>query len=346
MKLVIEYEASWRNSFLDGSNNERLPKKGRNFIATSSQLSKNTYFHHEVTKDTVMGLLNRLVGEQRKLYQSREDPNYYFKDIEEIFDEIKDIQDNPRFVSDEVVYLRNIGDSEDRNSFAGLIKDNVPIFKSTFAGMLWGVLFLSLEDLYSFVLDKNFSVPKVNNIGPLQIVTRISEISETKDIAVKDEENYNKALEIFEVFKKEISGYKFESGKPIKAFSLYFSSLYLQIERMRKAGLPIDESLTAQKKIPGISLNNFTLKDFMGKFGGGKKKAWGCPYILKERVKGEGEISHKLKKQSGTLTINLRIARQRAEEIKQKIEEAAVATFYLGKKGLAYLVSIDTRESI
>ena len=34
MKIVIDYEASWRNSFLDGVNDEPLPKKGRNFVAS------------------------------------------------------------------------------------------------------------------------------------------------------------------------------------------------------------------------------------------------------------------------------------------------------------------------
>lgn len=27
MRIIIDYEASWRNSFLDGSNDEALPKK-------------------------------------------------------------------------------------------------------------------------------------------------------------------------------------------------------------------------------------------------------------------------------------------------------------------------------
>jgi hypothetical protein len=28
MQIIIEYESSWRNSFLDGSNNQPLPKGG------------------------------------------------------------------------------------------------------------------------------------------------------------------------------------------------------------------------------------------------------------------------------------------------------------------------------
>ena len=40
MKIEIEYEASWRNSFLDGSNDEVLPKKGRKFIGSITALKR------------------------------------------------------------------------------------------------------------------------------------------------------------------------------------------------------------------------------------------------------------------------------------------------------------------
>ena len=40
MQIIIEYESSWRNSFLDGSNNEPLPKGGRNFIASMTTLKQ------------------------------------------------------------------------------------------------------------------------------------------------------------------------------------------------------------------------------------------------------------------------------------------------------------------
>ena len=53
MKITIEYEASWRNSFLNGSNNEPLPKNGRNFIASMKELEKNeNYRSRSVTLDT------------------------------------------------------------------------------------------------------------------------------------------------------------------------------------------------------------------------------------------------------------------------------------------------------
>ena len=80
MKIVVKYDSSWRNSFLDGNNNEPLPKKGRKYIASMTSLKKSENFiKRDITKDTIMGVLNRLIGDQRKLYQSREDENYYFR---------------------------------------------------------------------------------------------------------------------------------------------------------------------------------------------------------------------------------------------------------------------------
>lgn len=66
MKITIEYESSWRNSFLDGSNNEKLPKKGRNFLASVKQLNEKNnpenFIKREITISTVMGMMNRLIG--------------------------------------------------------------------------------------------------------------------------------------------------------------------------------------------------------------------------------------------------------------------------------------------
>lgn len=56
MRITIEYESSWLKSFLDGSNNESLPRQGRNFIGSMTALGKEGNFKtRAVTKDTVMG---------------------------------------------------------------------------------------------------------------------------------------------------------------------------------------------------------------------------------------------------------------------------------------------------
>lgn len=65
MQIIIEYEASWCNSFLDSSNNEELPPKGKErkigqiFVGLIQALRKNTNFKYQpISKDTIMGILN------------------------------------------------------------------------------------------------------------------------------------------------------------------------------------------------------------------------------------------------------------------------------------------------
>ena len=157
MKITIEYESSWRNSFLDGSNNEVLPTGGRGFIGSMTALKTPGNFKScSVTKDTIMGVLNRLIGDQRKLYKIRQDIQYYFKEIEPILSNT-DIVDKSQ-TQNEIVYLRNISGSTDQNSFTGMIKADDITFNSNFSQKLWGILWLPFEEVLKFIQDINFQV--------------------------------------------------------------------------------------------------------------------------------------------------------------------------------------------
>ncbi len=79
---------------------------------------------------------------------------------------------------------------------------------------------------------------------------------------------------------------------------------------------------------------------------GEKKKIWGNPYIHEKFVKGEGKTSHLMTKASGTLEIIINVSRDKAKGIKLLIDNAGVSSFYLGKKGLAYVSKISTKEVI
>ena len=65
--------------------------------------------------------------------------------------------------------------------------------------------------------------------------------------------------------------------------------------------------------------------------------------MRKERIKGEGEVVSLMTKASGKVEISIDVDREKAKEIKRLIENAGVSSFYLGKKGLAYVTDIDTR---
>ncbi len=332
MKITIEYEASWRNSFLDGSNNEALPKNGRKFIGSMTSLKKEENFiPRKVSLDTVMGVLNRLIGDQRKLYQARSEDAYYFKDIEEL---VK-YEDKPSVINNEMTYIRNITGSTDQNAYAGMIKVKDPMFLSDYSAEFWGVLALDIDELCEFI-TKDKSVKTAIDADPLTIISRLEEIHKMKPI-----ENTGEVNTAFLELKKNFEKYNGVNNKELLlVISLYCSALYLQLERLSKK-YDMSSAVTKVGGISGISNNGFTKKDFMNRFTtGDKKKIWGNPYIREEFVKGVGKTKHFMTKASGTLNIELLIERNKAKEIKNMIDSAGVSSFYLGKKGLAYVSSI------
>lgn len=336
MRITIEYESSWRNSFLDGSNNESLPKSGRNFIGSMTTLKKaGNYIQRAVSKDTVMGILNRLIGDQRKLYQAREQPDYYFSEIESILQD-SDIIDKS-IISNELVYIRNVSGSTDQNSFTGLIKAKDPAFQSEYSSALWGVLWLNLDEVIDFILDPTITIKKSIDLDPITVIDRLEVLNAEK--AVDVEGSVKDALAFIETTFADVD-YKLTAKGQLIPISLYTSALYLQIDRL-KQNFDLSACLTKSGGLSGISKRGFTKKDFMDRFTTGSKKIiWGNPYLLKERKKGEGEVVSVLTKASGQLEIQLNISRDQAIDLEQKIENAGVSSFYLGKKGLAYVTDI------
>ena len=354
MKIEIEYEASWRNSFLDGSNNEALPKNGRKYIASSTNLGKSeNYIKRDVTLSTVMGILNRLIGDQRKLYQAKNDENYYFKDIEKFIT----FFDIPKAENSEIVYLRNMSGNFDKKSFAGAVDIEHKLFTSDFSYHLWSVLDFSLKDLIQFIISKKYYLfLNQEEVNPLLFEDKISSWKDI-DISKLEEENISKDdivsmidylnndIEVnaalssrFPRLNKGFSDIEYQKNGKLVTRALYCSSLYLQAIRLSE----VYDMHNLYLK--GFSVNGFTPKDFMSLFTGGKKLVYGNPYIAKSFVQGEGQVTSKLTKVNGQLEIILDIDREKAKELEQMIENAGVSSFYLGKKGLAYVTHIDTRE--
>jgi hypothetical protein len=335
MKIEVEYEASWRNSFLDGDNNEKLPKNGRKFIGSITALkeSKN-YITRDVTLNTVMGILNRLIGEQRKLYQAREDKSYFFKDMESLVS----FKDDIKISSNELVYLRNMSGNTDQNSYTGMIKTDDAMFISEYSKEFWGVLALDVAELLEFIV-KATEVSGSIELDPLIISDRFAEIAKIK--ALEESEEILKALVVLE---NKFEGTNYKNNKnQVVAQNLYCSALYLQLERLSDK-YDLSSALTKTGTITGISKRLFTKKDFMNRFTTGeKKKIFGNPYISVSYPEG-GKVTSMLTKASGVLEITIDIKRDEAKYLKSLIENAAVSSFYLGKKGLAYVTNIDTRE--
>jgi hypothetical protein len=339
MKIIIDYESCWRNSFLDGNNNEELPKKGRKFIGSMTNLKKpENFIKQEITLDTVMGVLNRLIGDQKKLYQARNEEkygSYYFKDIEQAI-AFKDMP--TRINENEITFIRNMTGSTDQNSFTGIIKTHDTLFSSDYSPEFWGVLALSFEELCQFIVNKN-GIDKTVQMDPIAIISILELINKEKSVV--NESIAHTAMQILNQHFPE-ANYLSNKGEIIPIM-FYCSSLYLQLERLADR-FDISSAKTKSGAISGISKRGFTKKDFMNRFtSGDKKKIWGNPYIRKERVKGVGEVVSMMTKASGQLEIEINVEREKAKEIENMIECAGVSSFYLGKKGLAYVSKIDTR---
>jgi hypothetical protein len=332
MKISIEYESSWRNSFLDGSNNEPLPNQGRKFIGSMTSLGKSENFlQRNISIDTVMGVLNRLIGDQRKLYQSRNSENYYFKDIESLVE----FEDKPKVINQEMTFIRNITGSEDQNSFTGLVKVNDPIFNSDYSREFWGILALDLTQLCQFI-NKDKLVTANINCDPITVIEKLEELNKLKVI-----ENSGEEQEAFNNLNKHFDKFNGLNNKGlIFPISLYCSALYLQLNRLAQK-YDMSTAKTKAGGISGISNNRFTKKDFMVRYTtGDKKKIWGNPYIREEFIKGEGKVKHLMTKAGGKLEIEVNVKKEQGREISQLIENAGVSSFYLGKKGLAYVTKI------
>ena len=334
MKLIIHYESSWRNSFLDGNNNEPPPPKGRKFVGSMTELKKpGNYIEREVTKNTVLGVLNRLVGDQRKLYQSKTEKDYYFRDLEDKIS-FSDKLNCP--LTSEIVYIRNITGSEDQNSFTGAIRTDDPIFTSECSKELWGVLALDFPNLLDFIQNKDFRIQEMLPLNPLAIIEQLEILNKLKAIAIDAAGIAKNALTTIQQTFPDVD-YKLSKNGTITPISFYTSALYLQVERLSHR-YDLSTALTKKGGLSGISKRGFTKKDFMVKYTTGPKKiVFGNPYLLKQKIKGEGEVVSLLTKATGKLEIMIDVSYERAKQIRTDIESAGVSSFYLGKKGLAWL---------
>lgn len=265
MKIEIEYEASWRNSFLDGSNNEPLPKNGRKYIASSTNLNKansNNYIKREVAHNTIMGILNRLIGDQRKLYQAKNDESYYFQDIEKFITFL----DIPKVENSEIVYLRNMLGNTDQNSFTGMINTDDELLTSDYSKELWSVLALEFDELVKFIVHET-TTEKEMLLDPIAISDKFGEISKLKAV-----EPSNEVLQALAVLDKKFEGTNYKNNKEqIVPLNFYCSALYLQVERLSKV-YDLSSALTKSGSIAGISKRLFTKKDFMNRFTTGEKR--------------------------------------------------------------------------
>ena len=379
MKIIIEYSSSWHNSFLTGSNDEPVRKNNvRKFKATSKSKEANDV--RKISKNTVLGVLCRLIGDQRKLYQAQKDTNFYFKDMDISFDYIAS---ESRNWSETVALINKSENRPAPGEFIGVIKDDEPLFFSQNSATLWSVLFYDFDDLLNFILQPTVKFKKTP-ISPRKVLSRAAydissmdninsirgivfsikdckqkEVNETNEKEVdklkkiiKRLENQMSKLEnekaLLSIFNDAMSNDAFdekihkaitalnqyfpdekyyESNGSVKPIRIYAGALYVMLKEMEKQNFDISGLVTKSGTIKGFSKRDYNgNRDFLNSLMGNKKKTTHTPY--------------QLTKSDGQLEIILDIDKEKAKELKKMIENAGVSSFYLGKKGLAYVSDI------
>tara|TARA_B100000767_G_C19756175_1_gene533053 strand:+ start:258 stop:1445 length:1188 start_codon:yes stop_codon:yes gene_type:complete len=393
MKILIEYADCWQTSFLEPckSNEKKMERK---FVATFLKRGeKNT----PITKSTVMGVLNRLVGEQRKLEQVRKDKaNYYFSEIEKV---ITFSLNGSETSTKELVRLTNKSNNRPaKSTYLGVLSDDNPWFFSDVSKKLWSVLFLDTPGLFDFILGKplvDFNVDcypnnlrsridvicgNKNDAGVVfksierrhrDIKYRVDKKALSIDIFMKKaaskppitaekKEIYQRKLRqqeqealdlnaelellktdtetlaferklqsVVKVLAKRYPDCEYWKNGCIYPMSLYAAALYIQGENLRRDGLNVGFLVNPKGlvKIQGFSPRGFNgVRDWLNPMTGRRKIAVGSPCSIR--------------KQSGKLQIDIPLDEDKAIDLKSKIDCAGVSSFYLGKKGLAYVSQI------
>lgn len=373
MQIDIRYSGSWRNSFLEDFNGKS--NKGRKFIGSTTALKKpENYKERPISISTVMGLLYRLTGSVRPLYQLKKNDDSI---ISKLSDEGKiSFSDQVINESKEIVFLRNSNDVKDQSGYSGLINDN--IFNDLYLSGVFTPLKMNKEEIIDFLISNKIGIDiSENKTHPLDIYYFLDKnnaaifdkknehlVSYVKEkYGAEDNASLGKVIanETIEDFLKDAPDSCFsiisreEARKLNNLYSKYFESkltltsdAYLTAVNILTAqylkehgGESIHGFLSKSGSFKGISGNakTFTAKDFLACFSK-PKKVRGNPYSSKIYKKGESPIDVRLTKCDGLLSIFIDCNEETSAFLKEAIESAAVGTFYLGKKGLAYIEKI------
>jgi hypothetical protein len=384
--IGIKYDSCWQNSFLDDKE-KKIAKTG-GYIREFNIKTKPNGGAQPISKNTILGVLYRLIGEQRTLKEIQNSDYAYFKDIEEKI--IFNFADKQTTENELVMLINKKNSRTGEGKYIGVIKDDTALFFSKNAPKLWSVLYLSIDEIINFI-NKPSLIKQEDSSMPRDILNRIDEIQEMpilqtiekrlskidfgkqkqeeklktinkddlktiekiKKSISKSNENINNINEnidmnkesnlIFEILSSlerhfpETPKSDYLKNGVIYPMGLYAAALYLQAYLLEKSGNDISKLYVLQKTginkgkktIHGFSKKGFNgVRDFLNKFStGGNKKTVKTPFLLR--------------KESGKLNINLEIENNKAEEIKNMINSAGVSSFYLGKKGLAFVDSIE-----
>ncbi len=374
MVIYIVYDSCWQNSFLRGVDDQPITKDNpREFKATSKS---NITDIREIGITTILGVLCRLIGDQRKLYQARQSDDFYFKDIEQSIT----FSHREKTNYSETAFIVNKSENRPpQSSFMGVLSDETPLFFSEYSKNLWSVFDFDIDKLFDFILEPRVNINPLGQISPNRnLRSRIEEISSQDPITLLEskllklkisiEKETNKHSEKIKLGRKitekdvqRLSQLKLDyseliSSEESKAFNDKLQNVLATLKNRFPSRESGKEHLIKDQVYPmglysaalyimldelntsGIATSGFINKN--GNIQGFNPYGFNGIRDFLNRLAGSkkkcGGTPTKLSKASGILTIDLNISPERANELEDMIDAAGVSSFYFGKKGLAY----------
>lgn len=321
MKLYIDFSSIWQGILLEGSDSKSYFNKVRKPITKG--YNPKPPFCVDITKNTVMGVIYRLTGEQRKLSQL----NDYLNLENKIKFEVKN-----RVVTEEIMALRRAFDKgvDNPSGYCGIAQkeQNAMFLNPEYYQRLLYPLTCSPSKLYDFIVN---NVP--GRDPNLVIYSRLDYLdlaNKAKAIRAKDVFSDQERQDMIEKFSKAscLSHHEYKHGAKSNYIVFVNSAIYLAFENIIKEFGLKPELFSDWKK--GISARSITPKDMVGHITKGTNPV--INYIMKETRQ-----TNPIKKLDGTLVVEIDDS---DGKIKELIDSANVGCFNVGKKGLGYVREI------
>ena len=379
MEIIIEYEAKWSikltdsfgattiNSMQDliinyqnakNLSNDLKIKSSDSFeeklnkinLFSSKNKNTNNYQYKTITKDTIMGLLSRFIGDVRRLDEIKLDPQNNF--LYSIEDKIS-FKNVPSFYQNEIISLAT-KEKMLQNNGAGIINDNIDLIKKNdFTSLLYSPLIVEpkINEIVNFITSlKNNNIDnikKYNDKININIIVSAFNFwqSYTKNI-IEDENNYQILVDEFQVKKNKKD--KQEKQK-INILGLMIIEV---LKYMVKNNLFIEErknSLSKNGNLAGISTisGNLTIRELYKTLAKPKlsssmplELSIGPVFFDINEKNVNKDIKIGLIKEGGQIKIKLDFDSEEEKFFKTYLENSGIATFHVGKKGLGFIKQV------
>lgn len=339
MKIKIKYDSSWGSSFHDKPYEEEKTKKGSKwssgkFIGSSKGKDYFKQIKKDITKDTVLGILYRLLGDPRQLSQIKKESNPFFNPEKISF------EDNFRETDSVVSLLNTNGDGDTLRTPQSPEKD--PRFLGSLFSEIWSPAFLTdPDDILKIFVSQNGYVDKTLPIKTrLELVDFIIPADAVGDSLKKRDKKHPLISEVTDL--KAIKKYRAivsnfgNIKKSIDDLKITYQDLKIILIHLNYQNVLVNHP-DLPKKIVGFYYNGIDKRSFCEDI-----LLDSCPSRWTRWLEEEGKKSKdtfSLRVKDGELTIH--IDTPDGENIKEMIEDAGVHTFIVGKKGLGYISKIE-----